>query len=80
MLIVTVIVTIRAVIVCGHSQLWPPRPRDPQKTLPTLRQSNPAAAEKIYARTHDRLQPIVEDYPEATQYKNQLTRLEILKN
>ena len=50
-----------------------------EKTLPALRAANPAAAQKIYTRTYDRLQPIVEDYPEATQYKDQLTRLEELK-
>jgi len=50
-----------------------------EKTLPTLRTANPAAATQILTRAIDRLTPVVQDYPEATPYKSQLTRLQKLQ-
>jgi len=44
----------------------PPDPDLLEKTLPALRAADAAAAQKVLTRAIDRLQPVVQDYPEAT--------------
>jgi hypothetical protein len=50
-----------------------------ERTLPDLRAFNATAAERIHARALERLQAVVQDYPDAVQYRAQLTRLEKLR-
>jgi hypothetical protein len=47
-------------------------------TLPALQAADAPAAPKVLTRAMDRLQPVVEDYPEATRYKDQFIRLQAL--
>jgi hypothetical protein len=56
----------------------PPDPALLEKTLPALRAADAPAAQKVLTRAIDRLKPVVEDYPDATRYKDQLTRLQSL--
>jgi hypothetical protein len=57
----------------------PPDVETLEKALPALKAADPAAAEKILARNLQRLEPVVEDYPEAVQYREQLERLRKLR-